>query len=399
MYKLISIAAIFFICFQLKAQYKNDNVLYKTVYPEDLAQQLKANSGFLLLDVRTKEENADTSMMGMNIGHFKKGKNINVNELGARINELKNYKDQPIFVYCSHSQRSRRASKMLADSGFTKVFNINGGMTALIQSNYGVTDIYETKNKFRYLSPSEFCKETGNKNTFLLDVRSDSAYNAITNDEQDNAIGKFKNAYHIALDDLGNSMSKLPKEKSILIIDGYGNQGVQAAAMLTSNGYNSVTVLFDGMYNLISSPDVSCKNEIWQQNRKYHTLTSDEFSKLAGDDKNIAIIDIREYAEFNNQSKNSWQNTGHIKNAINISNSDMPGKLDDISSYKNKPVIIYSFTSHVDAYNAAATLIANGFTNVNILAGGIFNLRWKAANLKGQSALKDWVVDVPASNL
>ena len=395
MYKLIFFTAIFFICFQLQAQYENDNVLYKTVYPEDLAQQLKSNPGFLLLDVRSKEENADISMMGMNIGHFKNAKNINVNELGRRINELKNYKDQPVFVYCSHSQRSRRASKMLADSGFTKVFNINGGMTALIQSNYGVNDIYETKNKFQYLSPAEFCKQIGNKNILLLDVRSDSAYKAITNDEQDNALGKFKNANHIALDNLGNSMNKLPKEKSILIIDGYGNQGVQAAAMLTSNGYNNVAVLFDGMYNLISSPDINCKNEIWQQNKKYHTITTDEFNKLAKDDTNIAIVDIRNAVEYNNQSKNSWQNTGHIKNAINIPLSDIPNKLNDISSFKNKPVVVYSFTSHVDAYNAAATLTANGFTNVNILAGGIFNLRWKAANLKGQSALKDWVVDIP----
>lgn len=399
MYKLISFAAIFFMCFQLKAQYKNDNVLYRTVYPEDLAQQLKANPGFLLLDVRTKEENADTSMMGMNIGYFKKAKNINVNELGARINEINPYKDQPIFVYCSHSQRSRRASKMLADSGFTKVFNINGGMTALIQSNFGVNDIYETKNKFHYLSPSEFCKKIGNKNTFLLDVRSDSAYNAITNDEQDNAIGKLKNANHIALDDLGNSMSKLPKEKTILIIDNYGNQGVKAAAMLTSNGYHNVAVLVDGIYNLISSPDVSCKNKIWQQNRKYHTITSDEFNMQAKDNKEIAIIDIRENSEFNNQSKDSWRNTGHIKNAINISSSDMPGKLNDIASLKNKPVVIYSFSSHVDAYNAAATLIANGFTNVNVLAGGIFNLRWKAANIKGKESLKDWVIDIPEANL
>lgn len=61
MYKLIFSAAILFISIQLKAQYKNDNVLYKTVYPEDLAKQLKANPDYLLLDVRTPGENADTS--------------------------------------------------------------------------------------------------------------------------------------------------------------------------------------------------------------------------------------------------------------------------------------------------------------------------------------------------
>ncbi len=399
MYKQISFAVIFFICLQSKAQYKNDNVLYKTVYPEDLSQQLKANPGYLLLDVRSKEENGDTSKMGMNIGHFKNAKNINVNELGARINELENDKNKPIFVYCSHSQRSRRASKMLADSGFTKVFNINGGMSALIQSNYGLNDFYETKNKYHYLSPVQFCKEINNKNIFLLDVRSDSAYNSITNDEQDNAIGKFKNAYHIPIANLENSMSRLPKDKMIVVIDGYGNESVRAATFLTSKGYNNVAVLFDGMYNLITTTDVSCKNEIWEQNRKYHTLTSDEFNKLAGNDKNIAIIDVRTIAEYNNQSKDKWRNIGHIKNSINIPTGDIQNKLDDISAFKNKPVVIYNFGSNVDAYKTAAILIADGFSNVNILAGGIFNLRWKAANIKGKDTLKDWVVEIPADNL
>ena len=44
-------------------------------------------------------------------------------------------------------------------------------------------------------------------------------------------------------------------------------------------------------------------------------------------------------------------------------------------------------------------LAENGFTNVNVLAGGIFNLRWRAANIKGKAALKDWVVNIPADNI
>src|SRR6476661_2819151 len=134
MYKILCSLFILFSTFVLKAQYKNDNVLYKTVYPEDLAQQLKANPGYLLLDVRSKGENQDTSyMQSMNIGHFRNAKNIDIRELGTRLNELQGFKNTPIFVYCSHSQRSRRASKMLADSGFTNVYNINGGMTTLLQ--------------------------------------------------------------------------------------------------------------------------------------------------------------------------------------------------------------------------------------------------------------------------
>src|SRR6185436_18121795 len=98
---LIAVSAI--------AQYKNDNVLYKTVDPDDLCAALQKNSGYLLLDVRTAGENCDTSSMGLNIGHLNGAKNIEVGELGTRLSEIKDYKDQPVFVYCSHSQRSRRA--------------------------------------------------------------------------------------------------------------------------------------------------------------------------------------------------------------------------------------------------------------------------------------------------
>src|SRR6185503_21028480 len=120
----------------VKSQFKNDNVLYKTVDPADLCAALEKNKGYVLLDVRSPGEYADTSTSpSYNLGHLKGARNINISDLGKRISEIKDYKDQPVFVYCSHSQRSRRAGKMLADSGFTKVYNINGGMTAIYYTN------------------------------------------------------------------------------------------------------------------------------------------------------------------------------------------------------------------------------------------------------------------------
>src|SRR5258705_13962998 len=96
-----------------KSQFKNDNVLYKTVDPTDLCATLEKNKGYLLLDVRSPGEHFDTSTFSaLNIGHLKGAINISINELDKRLAELQAYKDQPVFVYCSHSQRSRRASKL-----------------------------------------------------------------------------------------------------------------------------------------------------------------------------------------------------------------------------------------------------------------------------------------------
>src|SRR5690348_15980884 len=113
------------------AQFKNDNVKYTTVYPEDLCKTLQANPGYVILDVRSQGEYDDTLSGGesLNIGHIRDAKHISIQELPMRWKELLVYKDKPLFIYCSHSQRSRRASRLLSDSGFTKIFNINGGLT------------------------------------------------------------------------------------------------------------------------------------------------------------------------------------------------------------------------------------------------------------------------------
>jgi rhodanese-related sulfurtransferase len=139
------------------AQYKNDNVLFKTVYTQDICNELNSHPGHILVDVRSPGEYADTSWRGLNYGRFKNAVNIEVNELGKRIAELSAYKDKPVFLYCSHSQRSRRASKMLADSGFKQVFNINGGMTALRQlpENNCAYDKLESGNSYKIISASE----------------------------------------------------------------------------------------------------------------------------------------------------------------------------------------------------------------------------------------------------
>src|SRR5690349_3708845 len=100
-------------------QFKNDK-LFRTVYPEDLCEELRKHPDALLLDVRSEGEFSDTSKWtGLNIGHLKGAKNINVRTIENRLSEIKEYKNLPIYIYCSHSQRSRVSSKLLIDSGFT----------------------------------------------------------------------------------------------------------------------------------------------------------------------------------------------------------------------------------------------------------------------------------------
>ena len=71
--------------------------------------------GGMLLDVRSPGE--------FTSGHLEGARNIPVGALQDRLKELGN-KDQPIVVYCASGMRSRSASKLLRDNGFSQVHDL-----------------------------------------------------------------------------------------------------------------------------------------------------------------------------------------------------------------------------------------------------------------------------------
>lgn len=388
------------------AQYKNDNVLYKTVYTQDICKELNSHPGYLLLDVRTPGEYADTSSRGLNLGRFKNAVNMEVIELGKRIAEINTYKDKPVFVYCSHSQRSRRASKMLADSGFTQVFNINGGMTGIRQlplaGNGCVYDKLETKNVYGIISASDLCTKISEsaKNIFLLDVRNDSAFKHISPDAKINAFGFFKNATHIALADLEAGLSGLPAGKEIIVLDLFGGDAAKAAELLKRNNFSNVSILLEGLdrMNSTNSKDLPCLSWAYETNIPYKIINAQELKSFLETTKDFLFLDARTTEEFKNIHKNAWQNIGHLQNAVNIPTADLESQWEKISAYKTKPVIIYVFGSGTAAHEAANALAKKGFTDIRVLQGGIFNIGWTAANIKGYSSLAALRVDVPVEN-
>jgi len=383
------------------AQYKNDNVLFKTLDPTLLYKTLQATKGYVLLDVRSSGEFEDTSSFtGLNLGHLKGAININVRELAKRLDEIKADKDKPVFVYCSHSQRSRVASKLLADSGFTNVTNVNGGLTSLhylgeINKPY-FKDLYETKNKFSFISPNELCDKINTKdaNVFLIDVRSDSLFKHISTLPKDNAIGNIKGAINIPYEVLKNNLNKISKNKQVILIAPYGEEEAKAATLLLENGYKNVQVLAEGVDRWISMNDEAACKGLYLPAGNYSLVSSKDFGKIK-DKQNILMLDIRSTDEFNGTHKDYWRNIGKIKNALNIPSGEIENNTAKLESYKNKPVIVYGFSAGPEAFAAAKYLCSHGFTKVSVLYSGIFDVKWTAANIKGQSYLKDFVTDIP----
>lgn len=83
-----------------------------------------SKAGAVLVDVRTPAE-------------VEKGKaspaaiNIPLQEIPQRLSEFP--KDKDVLIYCRSGKRSMAASKFLVENGYTRVFNIDGGIMALPQ--------------------------------------------------------------------------------------------------------------------------------------------------------------------------------------------------------------------------------------------------------------------------
>ena len=80
-----------------------------------------ADRSLVVLDVRTPEEFA--------AGHVPGAINIPHTELAARIAELGDARDRDVVVYCRTGRRSELALGVLEQSGFRRLFHLQGDYT------------------------------------------------------------------------------------------------------------------------------------------------------------------------------------------------------------------------------------------------------------------------------
>lgn len=87
------------------------------IAPAEYQQQFSAaNANHVLLDVRTPEE--------FNSGHIPGAVNISVETLAARLSELP--ADKTIVVYCRSGNRSATAAQILAEAGYSSIYDLGG---------------------------------------------------------------------------------------------------------------------------------------------------------------------------------------------------------------------------------------------------------------------------------
>ncbi|HNL37566.1 MAG: thioredoxin domain-containing protein [Saprospiraceae bacterium] len=86
----------------------------------DFSRQLQATPGAQLIDVRTPTEFAK--------GHLANAVNIDWNSAGFAGQAEKLDHDKPVFVYCLSGGRSGEAAGWLRSAGFSKVYDLEGGI-------------------------------------------------------------------------------------------------------------------------------------------------------------------------------------------------------------------------------------------------------------------------------
>lgn len=405
MRQLLFLISCFFATLVNAQQFRYDNVQFTTVYAEDLCKALKDNPNAVLLDVRSKGEYEDTSAsLALNLGRFKNAINISVAELDKRWHELEQYKTTPVFIYCSHSQRSRRAAHLLADSGFTRIYNINGGMTQLLKMSTEMPScfsrLYETNTRYKILSPAQVMEQSKKKIPWLIiDLRADSVYQGISRIEKRNAMGRLEPSINVLYSHLEGSLSKMRIGSPILLVDDFGSESPLAAELLLNIGITDVSILLNGMEGWLTYNTSEKTNNPfnWKMPSEYTLISGTEFDRMARENI-VSIVDVRPADHYHNKSKNAWENIGRVQNAINIPVARINEPGTPLPVVKDQPVILYTYNNHEEVYEAASKMKAKGYSKIYILVGGIWNLRWASHNLKNKEELAKWVVGVPEEN-
>ena len=94
----------------------------KSINATELAAFLKMPNAPRLLDVREPEE--------FGIAALPNARLVPLGQIPARVEQIADWKNESVVVYCHHGIRSMHAIHFLAQSGFTDLTNLSGGIDA-----------------------------------------------------------------------------------------------------------------------------------------------------------------------------------------------------------------------------------------------------------------------------
>jgi rhodanese-related sulfurtransferase len=89
------------------------------------------NQGALVIDLRSKDL--------FDAGHIVDARNVPAADLESQADSLKKWRDKNVITYCDSGSNGASAARSLIKLGFTKVFNLQGGLNAWVKDNLPLT--------------------------------------------------------------------------------------------------------------------------------------------------------------------------------------------------------------------------------------------------------------------
>jgi rhodanese-related sulfurtransferase len=380
--------------------FKFDNTVYKAVYWLEVFSMMDTMQNYLLLDVRSPGEYADTSRATvLNIGRIRKSVNITIDSVPAHLADLKKYMNAPVFVYCSHSQRSRRVSKLLAENGFKEVYNINGGMTSLNEQ-----DAAQLPEKSKWFVSNLSYKNISSgdayhliKNTpglVIIDIRTAAEF-ASQDSLLQNNIGHIRNAINIPQNQFAEKLDalKIPAGNPVLVYDLNGINSMDVVDMLRTKGFTQIYNLFDGLSGFMSDHAFNQTefNELFTGAPAYRLLDVEGCIRLLSEKPGLIILDTRPDEEFNNKAAMSHANLGRIRGAVHVSSKE---SVDEIIKDKKpyETFLVYGSGSDLAA-EVCNKLLEKGFRRVFYLSQGLYQFVWSTANVEDCRQGRAFLID------
>jgi rhodanese-related sulfurtransferase len=108
------LAALLVLVFELRSRQDN----FAAIPPQELIRLM--NQGALVLDLRSTEDFA--------AGHIGGARRMDSAEILKAAETLKKYKEKAVIVCCNSGSLGASAARTLVGQGFTKVFNLRGGL-------------------------------------------------------------------------------------------------------------------------------------------------------------------------------------------------------------------------------------------------------------------------------
>lgn len=353
-------------------------------------------SNMVIVDVRTKGEYHDTASMykAGDIGRIKGTINIEVQDLETKPESLKaleQYKDKEVYLICSHSYRSRRASNILLQNGFTHVTNVQGGMTEWYRRYEELAPyrgVYETAVPYKNISSAELYEQlAGNKDLLLIGINLapktffDSATQKFLQ-----YVPAFKKAIYFNTTDSAQLLELVKKNpgKPVILFNNYSSGGAEFADWLGHQGISNIQYLVGGVSyfaEYLANKNMITKGaSLLSKNNTINFITPVYFCTQLAGKTGTTIVDLRHDTLFNKVNSGIKSDYTHFKNSSSFHFAKGIEEFEKAYPDKKTQYVMIS-RNGVEGLELSEQLSKKGY-KINWLLGGIGRFDWYTINVE-----------------